>query len=491
MSSPGYPIGGLPSARRPFVDANRALLTTALVGAGLALGGLSAVKPSMALGVVGVGLVLLLAFRAPVVHMLALIFLTAVVPLTIQSHFGSGSGGSEGSTGAIPSDVLLLTGLARAVWVLPREPLDTRGCIALGLTLTFLAGATLQLVHAMSLGRSISGVGGEFRVLLSFGTVLMALPLLSDPRTRRRLLDGLVAIGVLLGLWGVAQFVLGIRFELPPDLGGGVATFETAGRVIGLFAFPIAALVALAVLVSGTVRSRSMRLALLAVLILNLAALVLTFERSFFVATVLGVLFILIRAPRRQRLRLLAWAPVGFLTVFIALAVLAPSVLSAFETRLSSLSEYQTDPSVTYRVAESRMVSAEIAQHPLTGSGLGAAILIGRPGTNVPPAPRRYVENGYLWLAWKLGWLVAGALLLLLLLCILWPRRRREEELFAATRLGAQAALFTLALVTASFASFTEIAITPTLGLLIALCAAPPARAHGTQTAVFSAEDGR
>jgi O-Antigen ligase len=225
------------------------------------------------------------------------------------------------------------------------------------------------------------------------------------------------------------------------------------------------------------------------VLILNLASLVLTFERSFFVATVLGVIFILIRAPGRQRLRLLAWAPVGFLTVFLALSVLAPSVLSAYETRLSTLGNYQTDPSVTYRVVESRMVSAEIAQHPLTGSGLGAAILIGRPGTNVPLAPRRYAENGYLWLAWKLGWLGAGVLWLLMSLAIVWPRRRGEEELFAATRLGAQAALFTLAVVTVSFASFTQIAITPVMGLLIALCAAPAVRAEGASAAVSSKDE--
>jgi hypothetical protein len=498
VSTPGFAIGGLPSGRRAArlslnhvrdassLDADQALLTAAMAGAALVLGTLSAVKPSMALGLLAACLVTVLAFRAPVAHLLALIFLTAVVPLTIQSRYGSG--GANGS-GVIPSDVLLLTGLARAAWVLRRQPLDRRGSIALGLTLVFLAANALQLLHAMRLGRSISGVGGEFRMLLGFGTVLIALPLLSDPRARRRLLGGLVALGIVLGLWGVAQFVLGIKFELPADLGGGsVTTFDTAGRVIGLFAFPVAALVALAVLVSGQVRSAGTRMALLAVMILNLASMVLTFERSFFVATVLGVIVILMRAPGRQRLRLLGWAPVGFLTIFLALAVLAPSVLSAYETRLSTLGNYETDPSVTYRVAESRMVSEQIDQHPLTGSGLGAAILIGRPGTNVPVVPRRYAENGYLWLAWKLGWIAAGVLWLLMLLAILWPRRRGEEELFAATRLGAQAALLTLAVVTASFASFTQIAITPTMGLLIALCAAPALRAASVRTVAAEGE---
>ena len=392
----------------------------------------------------------------------------------------------------IPTDLMLLIGLARAAWVLRHEPLDRRGSIALGLTLLFLGADVLQLLHAVQLGRSITGVGAEFRTVLGFGTVLMALPLLSDARARRRLLTGLVGFGVLLGVWGVAQFVLGVRFDVAGELGtGSVATFNTAGRVVGMFAFPVAALVALAVLVSGQIRSSAMRVALLAVLLLNLASLVLTFERSFFLATLIGVMAILLRARGHQRLRLLVWAPVGFLTVFLALGALAPSVLSAYGTRLSTLNHYRSDPSVTYRVVESRMVSAQIAKHPLTGSGLGAAFIIGRPGTNVPLAPRRYAENGYLWLAWKLGWPAAGVIWLLMGLAIVWPRRRGEQELFAATRLGAQAALVALVVATVSFASFTQIGITPTMGVLIALCAAPPALAAGGRAAAGPAEAPR
>jgi hypothetical protein len=474
VSSPAATIGIRRTLRPSSLAIDRALVSAALIAAALALGTVSALKPSIALGVIAVGLVVVLAVRAPVAHLLALIVLTAIVPLTIQSRFGSG--GSVNASGVIPSDVLLVTGLARAAWVLRRQRMDTRGFIALALTLIFLLGASMQVVHASMLGRSISGVGGEFRALLGFGTVLIALPLLSQAASRRRLLGGLVAVGALLGLWGVAQFVFGIRFDLPAE-SGSVATFDTAGRVVGLFAFPVATLLALAALISGGVRSAGMRVALLAVLVLNLAALVLTFERSFFLATVVGLVVILLRAPGPQRLRLMVWAPAGFLAVFLSLAVLAPSVLSAYGTRLSTLGSYRTDPSVTYRVAESRIVSSEIAKHPLTGSALGAAILIGRPGTTVPVAPRRYAENGYLWIAWKLGWPVAAVLWLTIALAIVWPRRRGEDELFAATRLGAQAGLVTLAVATIGFASFTQPAITPMMGVMIAMCAAPALRA--------------
>jgi O-Antigen ligase len=490
MSSRALGIGAPPHPYRAHIDARGAFLFTGLLGAAVALGALSAVKPSVAIALLALGLLVVAAVRAPVAYLLALIFVTGLVPMAILSRYGTG--GSPNAAGVLPTDPMLLIGLARAAWVLRREPLDRRGCIALTLTLLFLGAAVLQLVHAVELGRSVSGVGSELRTLLGFGTVLMAYPLLSDATTRRRLLVGLVGFGVLLGVWGVSQFVLGIRFDAPAELGGSsVATFTTAGRVVGMFCFPVAALVALAVLVSGQLRSSAVRMVLLAVVLLNLAALVLTFERSFFVATVVGVIVILVRGQGHQRLRLLVWAPVGFLTVFLALGALAPSVLSAYGTRLSTLADYQTDPSVTYRVAESRMVSSQIAKHPLTGSGLGAAIIIGRPGTNVPLAPRRYAENGYLWLAWKLGWPAAGVLWLLMGLAIAWPRRRGEEQLFAATRLGAQAALVALVVVTASFASFTQLAITPVMGLLIALCAAPVVRAEGVRAAAGAAEDQR
>jgi O-Antigen ligase len=454
----------------PSFGLTRALLVSGMCGAGSLVGALSAVKPMMAAALIVFGLVSVLAFRAPVANLLLLIVWTGVLPITLQSRFGSGTGGS----GIVFSDLLMLLGLAWALRVLWHQRLDQRGTIALALTILFLGVDGLQTLHALQLGRSISGVGGEFRTLFGFSTTLIVIPLLSDPHRRRQLLRGLIVIGLVLGVWGVAQFLLGIQFVLPADQGGGsVATFNTAGRVVGLFGFPVATLLALAVLVSGQLRGRGVRLLLLAIVLLNLTALVLTFERSFFLATVLGILAILWRLRGRERLRLVVWTIGGFLAVFLVLVTLAPTVLSAYQTRLSSLGNYQTDQSVTYRVEESRMVSEQIGMHPLSGSGLGASILIGRPGTTVALAPRRYAENGYLWLAWKIGIPAAGVLCLLMALAILWPRRRGEQTLFAATRLGAQAALLAIGLVTISFGSFTQIAITPMLGVLVALCAAP------------------
>jgi O-antigen ligase len=212
---------------------------------------------------------------------------------------------------------------------------------------------------------------------------------------------------------------------------------------------------------------------LLLVILVNLAALALTFERTIVVTTAIGVVVLLLRAGARERARLVAWAPVAAIGVLVTLALAGPTVLTAFEKRITSLSAYKTDPSYIYRVEESRYVSERISEHPLTGSGLGASILIGRPGSNEPLAPRSYAENGYLWLAWKLGWPGAALLWALIAVAIVWPGRRREDPLFNVVRRGIQVGLLVFALSTFVFGSLDSVENTPALGVLLAICAAP------------------
>jgi O-antigen ligase len=458
----------------------RGALITALLALGAATGALAALRPAAAIGLCGVGLALALAFRAPVVHLLALVVVTAIVPLAVQSRYGSG--GSAEAAGLIPSDVLMLAGLARAAVALPHQRLDRRSSLLVGLTLAFLVVVALQLAHAVGLGRPLSGSGSEVRALLGFGTVLVALPILCDPRARARLARSLVGLGIVLGAWGVAQYALDIRFDVPGDLGASsTSSFTTAGRVVGMYAFMVAAIVALAALTSGTVRGRWARAALAGVLALNCIAIVVTFERTFMVATLIGFAALFVRGGVAQRRRLAVWAPAAVVVTGLALAALAPSILSAAGGRLASLGDYGTDASVAYRVAESRLVGKQIRARPLIGSGLGATIQTGRPNTTQPIRPRRYAENGYLWLGWKLGIPGAAVLWLLLGLCIAWPVSRLVDAGTWGLVSGCQAALTALAVATIAFPSFNQLAITPILGAMAALCVAPPAAAAGSR----------
>jgi O-antigen/teichoic acid export membrane protein len=453
--------GTRPLARRLAVVG---LAMVAIVG-----GTIAAREPHLAGACVAAGLAGLLAARAPAVHLLALVALTAIVPLAVQARFGSG--GSLDSAGVLPSDVLLLTGLARALLVLPRQPLRRLTSGAMALTTLFLLAGALQLLHALVLGRPISGVGGEFRALLGFGTLFVALPVLADPRQRRRLLTGLGWLGLALGAWGIAQFALHLRFtdvDVPLDTG----SFQTAGRVVGLFAFPVAATLALAVLTGGQARSLGARALLAAVVSTNLVAIVLTFERTFLLVTLIGFGLVFARGTWGQRTRLVLWTPVAVGLTGLVFALLAPAALSAYGDRLLTLTSVKTDPAVQYRVVESRLVTQEIRLRPILGSALGATILIGRPGTNVAPKLRRHAENGYLWLAWKVGIPAALAMCALLALAIAAPRPRWEEPAGAVLRRGCQAALAAVAIASFSFPSFNQTGITALMGVLAATCVA-------------------
>jgi hypothetical protein len=118
------------------------------------------------------------------------------------------------------------------------------------------------------------------------------------------------------------------------------------------------------------------------------------------------------------------------------------------------------------------MVKTHIAAHPVAGSGLGASMLIGRPGTTVQPMPRHLVEDGYLWLAWKLGLPLTAFLLIILLFAVVWPQRG-PPSIMRAVRVGSQAAVVALCTSMAAFSIFDSTAGPVLFGLLLALIATP------------------
>ena len=450
----------------------RRLAGVALAVAATVAGGAAVQEPRFAVGLVLAGLAVLLAFRAPVAHLLALIALTTIVPLDVQARFGSG--GDVAAAGVLPSDLLLVAGLARAVLVLPRRPLRRLASVAAGLTVLFLLAATLQLAHAMTLARPLSGAGGEFRALLGFGAILIALPILADAAPRRRLLAGLAGLGLALGLWGIVQFAAQLHFYDDPDSPIAAGSFLTAGRVIGLFAFPVAAIVALAVLTGAPNRRLGARALLGAVVVANCVAIVLTFERTFVVATLAGFALVFLRSVPGQRARLLAGGTVAVACTAVAVALVAPAAFSAYAARLASIGGATHDPAVLYRIEESRLVAQQIRARPVDGSALGATILIGRPGTNRALEPRRHAENAYLWLAWKFGIPAALVMCATLALALAAPGPAREERSDVVLRRGCQAALAAVMTASLTFSSFNQIGVTALMGLLAALCVAAP-----------------
>ncbi len=451
-------------ARPTLVDV--VLLGTLIVVAGT----LVVVKPLAALALAGAVMVVGLSRMPPVALLAGAVGLTAIVPYGVQKSFGIG-----GSPGLLLSDVLLLAGL---VWAGPRllrlraEGMHSTVQIAGLLVAAFVGLAALQVLRGLLAGRDTSLVGYEFRVLLGFAAFLIAIPVLADFRLRAQLLTVLPFLGLVLGAWGLAQWVLNIQFTQAADAGvraGVRLTSSGRGQLQGgLFAFPVAILMALSALMGGAARSVRGRALLIAIVVLNVICLLLTYERTFWVATAAGVLLIVLKAGGAQRLRAAVWGLLGLLVLFSAMATVAPNELTAARERLLSLSSYGSDFSVKYRVTESRHVVEQVRTHPLIGAGLGASIFFGRPWDLVPPQSYTFSHNGYLWLAWRLGIPTA----LLLLVVFFWSMRllsRPPPGPFGSVQSGARAALFTLALGSITFASFNQLGITATMGMMMAI----------------------
>lgn len=464
------------------------LFSPAVLAAGaVVLGAAVAVRPAVPFALVALVVLVALACMPPVPHLLLLVSVTAIVPFSLQNRYGvpitallplsqgQVTTGTSGSPGILFSDAILLAGLVRVGPALLRRRLGPRlGFVTLCVS-AFLALAVLQTFRSLLGGREASAVGAELREVLGFSTLLLAIPIVTDDAQRQRLLRGLPWVGVAVGLWGVAQrlFELGVVQTGDAGLRQGVRFTTTGVGQIqgGLFAFPVALLLGFAALMSGKVRSPRGRLVLLAVVVLNGVSLLLTYERTFWVATAVGALFILSRSSGHQRLRAMAWGVTVLTVSFLAFTTFAPRELTAARERLLSLSQYGTDSSVRYRVTESRHAMAEIRARPVVGSGFAATIFWGRPWALVPPSSSRFIHNGYLWLAWRLG--IPGALLLCVPLAaaVVWRRPRGDDPLYAAVRTGCQGALLVLLIASVTFPSFSQLAITPAMGVLLAVCA--------------------
>ena len=446
-------------------------IVPAACGAAIVYGALVAVEPGVAFALLGLAAVVTIAFRWPVAHLTLILAVTAIIPFGIQNRYGF-----AGSAGLVLSDVLILLGLLRALMVMARRPLEGRRALAMGAIALMLAVAAMQAVRSWSGGGDLGQVGYEFRVLLGWSTIAIAIPLLDDPAARLRLFRGMLGVGIAVGIYGLMQYFEVLTFfqEGQAGLREGVRfTSSGKGQIQGgLFAFPVGLLMGFAVLTSGAVRSRAAQLALLALVTLNAIGLLLTYERTFWLASLLGLALIAVRAGFAQRMRVVLLVVAVVMIVAPLMSTLAPGSLSAASERLLSLNQYGNDDSVRYRLQEGSHVIDKIEAHPVIGSGLAAEVFYGLPWLQTPPSATAFAHNGYLWLAWKIG--IPAALLLFAV--IAWAVIARPppdiDPLYRAVRVGAQAALLVMLVISITFPSFAALNITAVNGVLLALCLA-------------------
>ena len=447
---------------------DRALVPAACAAAAV-FGAMIAVKPAFAVALLGLAGLVALAFLRPVAHLTLTLAVTTIVPYAIQNQYGL-----AGGEGLVLSDVLVLLALLRSLMILLREPLEPRRTLAMAAIGAMLAIAAMQAVRGWQYGGDLGQVGYEFRVLLGWATIAAAIPLLADRAQRERLFKGMLGVGIAVGIYGLLQYFELMTFFVEGQSGlreGVRFTSSGKGQIQGgLFAFPVGVLIGFAALTSGAVRSRMGQVALLALVGLNAIGLLLTYERTFWLATFLGLAFIAVRAGFAQKLRV-AVLIVGMVLVLApVVSTVAPGALAAASERLLSLNQYGSDDSVRYRIQEGRHVVDKIQEHPFVGWGLADTIFYGLPWLQTPPTAESFAHNGYLWLAWKLG--IPAAMLLFLV--IGWAIASRPppglDPLTRSVRLGAQASLLLMAVISITFPSFSALNITAVSGVLLALC---------------------
>lgn len=449
-----------------------------LLGAA-AFGALVTVQPQLIYLAIGGAALVALTFAFPVTHFCLLLVFTVIVPYQLENQYGIGGG--AGAAGLIISDVFLFSGIARGVYatLVSRIRLRPGEILALGLVVVYVSVVTLQFIRGVALeGYGLSQAGDEWRSLIGVAALVSALPLLRERDSQERLLKGLLVFGLLLGVWGLAQWILQLSFVGDSGIRTGIA--GTSGSVVGqlqggLYGYPVAVTLSFAALMSGIAISQRARLLLTVSLVINGISLLLTFERTFWLTTILACGMIILRAGRAQRLRALIAAPIALVAVLAVASVAVPGVLTAARERLLSIGSSARSSSVQYRVIESQHLATQIKHHPVAGSGVGAAMWWGRPASGVPPTIEYFAHNGPLWIWWKLG--LAGLVLIFggIVMAVLRRGRAEGSPLFGMVSVGAQGALLALLLTNVTFPSVTARTITPTIGLLLAISCLPRA----------------
>ena len=450
------------------------VFVSATVAATLLFGVLSAVQPQLAVALIALLIVGLLPFLFPVGHLLLLVFVLAALPFELQNTYGFGGG--TGAVGVVLSDLLLAGGLARAMLVLGRQRVSPLQAAAILSMLLFLLVVMVQLIHGVQRGSVVSEAGTEARAMLGYGAFLVALPLLQDQRHRWALLRGLVGLGILLGAVGLAQVLFGVSYGGSGDFGvrEGVQLTSSEGGQLqgGLFGYPVVIVMGVAALAARTATTLRGRVALGTAVTLSTVCLLLTYERTFWLATAAGCALVVARAGEGRR-RILVSIPVIVALVFIPLASFSPDTLTTARERLMSLGQYSTDGSVYYRLVESRNVIDQVDERPLAGSGLGASIYWGRPLYRVPPERYTFIHNGFLYVAWKLGTIIALMLVGAIVGAIARSRRRFDHAV-APLVAGAQGALLALLIGSLTFPTIASLSSNATIGVLLAICLASP-----------------
>lgn len=313
----------------------------------------------------------------------------------------------------IPLCIIILRAWVEPGFNLVHTPLDfpLLAFYAVGILSTVVAIYTSTITFNQSLG--------EVRIVNFYLIFFIVTNLMRDQKHLRRLLNGLFVLAGLVAMAMIVQAVLGSGVPILPGrveaLGATGGTDPSVTRVLPPGqSLVMVILVALIVLLVIDRRQLNIVPRFFGVFIVSVAV-ILTFNRSFWVGLFLALLLVGILISIRDKIRfvniLILAALVGAFLVVPALALnqaktkdLFGSTAARMET-LFNPNTINTD-SVQDRFVENSYAVPQIVSHPFIGLGLGA---------NYRPRDRRidygtitwdkfaYIHNGHFWVMLKTG----------------------------------------------------------------------------------------
>lgn len=262
-------------------------------------------------------------------------------------------------------------------------------------------------------GATIKDALSEGRVAVAWLIIFMVVSLVRTEAQLRRLVGGIVFVGVLVALALIAQFATGKSFIQNARVETLVTMNQANPDVIrSLAGGGIYFVVFSGLLLLGRLMTRSIAAWLaLPLLALLVAGLVVTFGRGVWIASTLVALLMSYRLARLKGVAGLV--ATGVASGVVGLALLAsfkPAVIEVALDRVLSTTQETLgrNTSLGWRAEETRFALKRISGSPVLGLGMGVAYkpitrMNGVTITESDEVLTRYIHNAYLGLWLKFG----------------------------------------------------------------------------------------
>ncbi len=411
---------------------NNPVLVEILVGAGagLALGIASTLlSPVWVVAGLGLAAAALIVVRKPELGLLGYLVITSTILDDARIPHVSIGFGSLTATDLILG-LLFVVAIIRLLterdFKLARTPLDLPLLAFLGIALFSTLIAVQQ--SRVTLNQSL----GQIRAIFSYATFFLVTNLVRSNAQLKSLVKGFFYLAIAVCFAMIAQYLLGTSVHILPGrvetLTVQDASYSGITRVLppgqSLIFFGFICLVGIMLserIQQGTI-VRSIQAALIGL------AIILTFNRNFWIGIVIALAGMVILIGYKGRKRLTAFLLVGLVLASLLVPVIyagpggkAASLVNAFTARFETLLSGNplSEDSMQFRYIENAYAIPQIGHAPILGRGLGTTY---RPFDNrldwEEYDGRGYIHNGHLWIMLQTGLLGYAVFLFLSILVI-------------------------------------------------------------------------